>query len=278
MIDRVRAEKAFQAYASQYDMDNTMIRHKVEHTYRVARNCELIAKSLGMSEEEETFAWFMGLLHDIGRFEQVRRYGTFIDSVSVDHAEFGADLLFSEGVIDRFPVEGLSEASLTLLETAIRQHNKLSLPEGLDERSTRFCDLLRDADKIDIFRVVAELPFEQRIGSSKDLIQEGDEANDEVMTCVREHRCVPRKIRKTRFEGRISHCCMAFEVMYPESRRLIREQGFLNSLLDEADAEGRPRWSARQCEQLRFLRGEIEAAWGERTEERPGSESGFEGD
>ncbi len=103
MIDKQRAEAAFQAYTSKYDAGNTMIRHKVEHTLRVAENCEKIAVSLGMNGEEVAFAWFLGLLHDIGRFEQVRRYGTFIDSVSVDHAEFGADLLFHENLIDSFP-------------------------------------------------------------------------------------------------------------------------------------------------------------------------------
>ena len=36
------------------------------------------------------------MLHDIGRFEQIKRYGTFNDSKSVDHGEFGADLLFKE--------------------------------------------------------------------------------------------------------------------------------------------------------------------------------------
>lgn len=257
MIDRKRAEAAFYAYTSQYDLENVMICHKVEHTLRVAGNCERIAKSLGMDGENMNFAWFLGLLHDIGRFEQVRRYGTFIDSVSVDHAEFGADLLFKEKLIDEFPVEGVPAEDLCLLETAIRLHNKLTLPENQDAHTRRFCDLIRDADKADIFRVVSELPFEQRIGSSKGLIVEG-EASEAVMDCVRAHRCIPRDIRKTRFEGHVSHCCMAFELVYPESRRIVREQGFLSRLLAEYGEDGKPLWSEKEREQLRVLREEIE--------------------
>lgn len=260
MIDRQRAGAAFQAYTAGYDLNDGMIRHKVEHTHRVAANCERIAISLGMDGDDAAFAWFLGLLHDIGRFEQVRRYGTFIDSVSVDHAEFGADLLFKEKLIDRFPVEGLPEAELRLLETAIRLHNKLVLPDGLDVQTRRFCEIIRDADKIDIFRVVAELPFEQRIGTSRGLIVEGDKASDAVMACVYQHRCVPREIRKTRFEGRISHCCMAFELVFPESRRIALEQGFLSRLLAERDADGQWLWTERERAQLRVLRNEIRKA------------------
>lgn len=257
MIDRKRAEAVFQAYTSQYNLDDVMIRHKVEHTLRVAGNCERIAKSIRLDEELVTFAWFLGLLHDIGRFEQVRRYGTFIDSVSVDHAEFGADLLFQEGLINDFPAENLSKEWLTILETAIRLHNKLTLPEELDARTRRFCDLIRDADKIDIFRVVTELPFEQRIGSSRGLIREG-EASEAVMDCVRGHRCVPRDLRKTRFEGHISHCCMAFELVYPESRRIVQKQGFLSRMLADCGEDGKVLWSGKEREQLRILREEIE--------------------
>lgn len=261
MIDRKRAETAFYAYTAQYNPDDVMIRHKVEHTLRVAGNCERIAASLAMGGELVTFAWFLGLLHDIGRFEQARRYGTFIDSVSVDHAEFGADLLFKEGLIDDFPVEGVPAKWLRILETAIRLHNKLTLPGELDESARRFCDLIRDADKADIFRVVSELPFEQRIGSSKGLFREG-EASEAVMACVLEHRCVPRDIRRTRFEGHVSHCCMAFELVYPETRRIVREQGFLSSLLAEYGEDGKALWNEREREQLRVLREEIEKALG----------------
>ena len=263
MIDKERARTAFQAYTSQYDLDNGMIRHKVEHTLRVAGNCERIGLSLRMNGDSVAFAWFLGLLHDIGRFEQVRRYGTFVDSASVDHAEFGADLLFREKLIDKFPAENLSEEWLRVLETAVRLHNKLALPEGLDERTRRFCDLIRDADKVDIFRVVSELSFEERIGSSKGLIQEADEASGAVMDCVLRHRCVPRALRKTRFEGHISHCCMAFELAFPESGRIVREQGFLRRLLAEYGEDGKPLWTERERAQLCVLRDEIKAAWGE---------------
>ena len=155
MFDREAAVNAFRFYTAGYDPENTMIRLKIEHTFRVADLCGRIAGSLGMAGGPLDLAWFQGLLHDIGRFEQVRRYGTFFDAKSVDHAEFGADLLFREGLIERFPAEGLPEGWQELSETAIRLHNKLTLPENLDPQTRVFAEILRDADKVDIFRGAA---------------------------------------------------------------------------------------------------------------------------
>ena len=262
MIDRKRAKEAFLAYTDRYDSSNRMIQHKVDHTFRVADNCEEIALSLDMNQELVDFAFFLGLLHDIGRFEQVKRYGTFVDSVSVDHAEFGADLLFVEGLIRDYPIEELSQDSLNLLETAIRLHNKLNLPKELDLLTKRFCDLIRDADKVDIFRVVSELSFEERIGSSRKLFGDADEASEDVMACVFQHRCVPREIRKTRFEGHLSHCCMAFELVFEKSREIAQEQGYLKRMLTGTDENGKVLWNEREKEQLQLLQKEIEAAWG----------------
>lgn len=261
MIDKNRADEVFHAYTEQYDSGNSMIRSKVDHTIRVASLCERIAEGGKMDEADAGFAWYLGLLHDIGRFEQARIYQTFVDDASVDHAEFGADLLFRDGLIHSFPLEGIPENGLEVMETAIRLHNKLSLPENLDARTMMFCQILRDADKVDIFRVITELSFEKIVGSRKDLFCEADGACDEVMTCVYAHRCVPRNLRKNRFDCRISHGCMAFELVFGTSREIVREQGFLDQILGEVDKDGNRLWSAKECEQLRILRHEIERAW-----------------
>ena len=118
-MNKTQALAAFDEYVSHYDPQNPMIALKIAHTYRVASLAERIAKSLEQGEEISDFAWLLGLLHDIGRFEQVRQYGTFMDAKSVDHAEFGADLLFSDHLIDRFPAESLPEGWLQITTDGI---------------------------------------------------------------------------------------------------------------------------------------------------------------
>ena len=95
-INREKALTAFKEYTDRYDSSRDMIRLKIEHTYRVCGLCQQIARSLELSEEEVDIAWLTGLLHDVGRFEQQRVYGTFIDADSIDHAKYGARILFGK--------------------------------------------------------------------------------------------------------------------------------------------------------------------------------------
>ena len=93
---RKQALQAFKDYTDNYDTADVNIKLKIEHTYRVAGIAERIARSgdIDMDEYSVDFCWLLGMLHDIGRFEQFTRYGTFKDAESVDHAELGADILF----------------------------------------------------------------------------------------------------------------------------------------------------------------------------------------
>ena len=95
-INREKALAAFKEYTDRYDSSRDMIRLKIEHTYRVCGLCQQIARSLELPEEEVDIAWLTGLLHDVGRFEQQRVYGTFIDADSIDHAKYGARILFGK--------------------------------------------------------------------------------------------------------------------------------------------------------------------------------------
>ena len=96
-IDRARCLKAFEGYVAAYDPADPKIALKVEHTYRVAGLAEGIAADEGLAAEDIDLAWLCGLLHDIGRFEQVRRYGTFSDARSESHAALGVHVLLDEG-------------------------------------------------------------------------------------------------------------------------------------------------------------------------------------
>lgn len=224
-MDKIRAKAAFEAYAEKYDTENINIRLKIDHTYRVAEFCERISKSLTDNTADIELAWMLGLLHDIGRFEQLKRYNTFVDKDSIDHAELGADILFSNGLIYEFMNE---PGIFPLIETAIRLHNKLNVPEELDEKTQFFTNILRDADKCDIFRVICEPPFE---GRAQAILANPKPARDLVMNCIKEHRCVPRTFNSTPFESLLSQCCLAFELVYDESRMIVKEQGYLSRLM-----------------------------------------------
>ncbi len=247
-------KREFEAYTSDYDPSDDRIALKVEHTYKVASIAEDIASTISeLSDKEVLFCWLLGMLHDIGRFEQLARYGTFLDADSVDHAELGADILFKENLIDHFWQEPVTDMQPDdewhMIELAIRQHNKYKIQTDLEPKEALFCNILRDADKVDIFRVIQEIPFEVRMTKRDE--KSDDPAREEVMQCVRNHTCVPRLANRSSFESQIAGCAMAFELVYERSRQLAREQGNLKDMLSYEPK------NQRQKEQMEELRKEI---------------------
>ena len=103
-IDRDRARAAFKSYTDAYDATNPRIALKIEHTYHVAEACDAVAREQGWSSEDIDLAWLCGLLHDMGRFEQLRRWDTFKDAESMSHAALGIEVLLvgrAAGIADQ---------------------------------------------------------------------------------------------------------------------------------------------------------------------------------
>jgi putative nucleotidyltransferase with HDIG domain len=122
---------------------------KIKHSIYVAREMESLACCLGLNEMQTRLAKLIGLLHDVGRFQQFGLYGTFVDTEAVDHGEMGSHIMREEGVLD-----GIGADTQILIERAIRHHNRARLPEDDDAECPFFSRLLRDADKLDIYRVI----------------------------------------------------------------------------------------------------------------------------
>lgn len=227
MTNKTNVEQAFNRYVSAYNAADPKIRLKINHTCRVAALCERIASSVGL--EDTSLAWLCGMLHDIGRFEQVRRYGTFVDAVSVDHAALGADLLFREGLLERF-CSGLSDAERHILETTIRNHSAYRIAEGLSKTETIYCHILRDADKLDIFRVNCDTPLEDIYNVTTEALRISA-VSDAVRDCFRNRTTVLRSLKQTPTDYIVAHLCLVFELVYPVSLTIVREQGYVDRML-----------------------------------------------
>ena len=129
---------------------------KLAHTYRVCENITVIARSLGMKEEDVALAKALALFHDVGRFEQLRGFGSFNDSLTVDHALLGLKVINRSGVLSCLP-----KRERNIIRKSIWHHNKYQIPVTEKADVTLFSKLIRDADKLDILGIVAE-HFETR--------------------------------------------------------------------------------------------------------------------
>ena len=148
MINKEKALKTFEKYVEKYNPEDEKIKLKKEHIQRVAKVAEEIAKSENLTDEDIDLAWLIGLLHDIGRFEQIRRYHTFNDGKSINHAEMGVKILFDEGLIKEFVEDRRYDE---LIRKAILNHNRARIEFGLNEKELLHAKIIRDADKVDIF-------------------------------------------------------------------------------------------------------------------------------
>ena len=231
-IDRMHAQRAFDRYVSDYDAREPKIALKIDHTARVASLCERIASAVGMGPNEVDLAWLLGLLHDIGRFEQVRRHGSFSDAL-VSHAALGARILFEpyeptgQPLIRSFVEQPEQDE---LIRQAVALHSAYELPSDLDSKTLRHCNILRDADKIDIICVNCTRPIEDIYSVSEDEMV-SSELSDSCVEMFYQHRCLPRGIRKHPADIMLGHICFAWELVFPISVTIMREQGYLNQML-----------------------------------------------
>lgn len=153
MYSMDKTEKWFAAYTDTFRVEGRLLpmqELKLRHSRRVQQLASAIAEALEWQEENDAWlAHAVGLLHDTARFSQYRDYGTFFDALSFDHGDRGAELLEAE-----FDWQDTEKKVKDTVLAAVRFHNKLELPANLPLSVFRFCALIRDADKIDVFRMV----------------------------------------------------------------------------------------------------------------------------
>lgn len=227
-IHRQKALQAFADYVKNYNAEDPKVRLKIDHTYRVAGFCQKIAESLGLPQEDVDLAWFCGLLHDVGRFEQLRNYGTFIDAQSIDHAVYGAEILFDRGRIRDYAEDDSED---DLLRKVVSCHSAYRIPEEYDERTVLFANILRDADKVDILRVNVETPLEEIYNVASEVLRR-EPVTPQVLQAFQEGHTVLRALKRTAVDNVVGHISLVYELVFPISLRMAADQGYLNQLMD----------------------------------------------
>lgn len=272
-IDRRRAQEAFNSYVAGYDATNPRIALKVEHTLRVAELCERIARETGFTPAGVDLAWLCGLLHDIGRFEQLRRWDTFSDAASTSHAALGVEVLFggkgdaggakgggsamnAAGIIHRFidPNDELEE----IIRAAVGFHSAYRLPEDLDVRMRALCDVVRDADKLDILRVACADSVETVLNATEDELLASD-VSPAIEDAFFEHRTARYAERVTPVDYLVNLACFAFELVYPASLEIADEQEFIYRALERPFGITRPFKNKATAQLMNRMDGHLRA-------------------
>lgn len=153
--DLVRLDTFFAGYTRRFaGVDgrlHPMQQLKVDHSRRVVTYADRIMTTEKWPEARRLLGRACALLHDVGRFSQYAEFATFADHHSINHATRGAEVLRAEGALDALP-EGERETILV----AVGCHNLREMAPTLAPEHAALAHLVRDADKLDIFRILAD--------------------------------------------------------------------------------------------------------------------------
>ena len=223
-----RAKKAFQEYLNGYDREDAKVRLKIVHTCEVVACSEKIAAGLQLSREDTELARVIALLHDIGRFEQLKRYQSF-EPYTMDHAAYGVEVLFGrEGKIRNF-VERRDWNPV--IRTAIARHSDFALGEITEPRVLLHAKLIRDADKLDNCRVKLVEPVEVLLGVTAEEAGTQD-ITPEIFQSICREKCILSADRKTRMDYWVSYLGHIFDVNFLPTFQMIEEKDYIVKIID----------------------------------------------
>ena len=228
MVDLENAKKEFKKYISNYDINNPNIERKIGHSYRVAKISKKIAETLNLEKEEREVAELIGLLHDIGRFEQQTIYKTYEDIKSIDHGELGVKILKEKEYIRKYIKNNQYDE---IINKAIFNHNKYKIEQGIKNQKTlMFCKIIRDSDKLDILYEAIEIFWK-----NKTKIKDG--ISKKVIKDFKDEKLILNQDKVTQLEKAIGIISFIYDINYIESFKIIKENDYINKIMDKFEIE-----------------------------------------
>ena len=223
MIDLEKAKNEFIKYTNNYDLTNSHITRKIYHSLRVMKVSKKIAEDLNLTKEQIELATLIGLLHDIARFEQRKRYGTYYDKKSVDHGDLAVELLEENNFIRTF-IE--TDKYDDIIKCAIKNHNKYEI-ESLEGEKLLQSQIIKDADKIDIFY---QLAYE--FAKDKNLI-ENSKISEDYMKQIRQEKCIYRNADESAIDEIVLITSFIYDIHFDSSLKLIKKEDYIGKMFKQ---------------------------------------------
>jgi hypothetical protein len=207
---------------------------KEQHTKRTCKEIVFLGRESGLSAEDLLLAETTALFHDIGRFPQWKNYSTFIDSVSEDHALLGLQVISQHEILT-----DLTADERELIQIAIRYHNVRNLPANLSKGHDLFSRLLRDADKLDIWRlVISELEGRSNLVETLEgVIPANNSFSRGIVTELMERKVPDFSSVRNRNDMILLRLGWVFDLNLPMSCRQVLERRYVESLCSNLPEE-----------------------------------------
>ncbi|WP_346354760.1 HD domain-containing protein [Azotosporobacter soli] len=220
------AVAAFRRYTASFEQKDPLIALKYDHTFGVVQTSLELSNALRLNEEDTSLAALIALLHDIGRFWQVDQSGSFTDTQQLDHAAYGCQLLFDEGHIREYLADCRFDA---LLRFAIANHSAFSIAPCPDPQMLLHARLIRDADKLDNFRVKDITSIETLLQVSPQELNRASlspQIYEQFLHC----RQIRREDRKTPLDIYVSYIAFLFDLNFSASYHWLKKHDYVSRL------------------------------------------------
>jgi putative nucleotidyltransferase with HDIG domain len=225
----------FDGYVADFYGDdefiNANVKLKEDHTRRTCQEIRYIANKLGLSNHQKDIAEVIALFHDIGRFEQFIRFRTYNDAMSIRHALLGAHILRQKRVL-----ESLEGQQQEWIIKAVEYHAEKQLPKDLNGPFLMFAQLIRDADKLDIYNVVTQFykQFKNNPHDSSLRLELPDhpECSPHVVEKMLCGESVDYAQLRTLNDLKLTQLGWVYDINFAATLERIKERRFLETLAD----------------------------------------------
>ena len=226
MINIQQARKAFEVHTKNLTTQGSRIQTKKEHMYRVSIISQQIATQLNLNQEQIKLAELIGLLHDIGRFEQYK-IGT--ESSKFDHGLAGVEILKKDNNIRKYIQE---EQYDEIIYKAIYEHNKYGLSKDITKEQELFCKIIKDADKIDLIYEAVYVYWQDQ--ERKELVEQG-KLSEKMLEDFYNHKLADSKNRISETDQILRFSSFIFDINFPYSFKIIKESNNVSKMIDKFD-------------------------------------------
>jgi putative nucleotidyltransferase with HDIG domain len=223
MIDLEKAKNEFINYTNNYDLTDNHITRKIYHSLRVMEISKKIAENLNLTQEQIELATLIGLLHDIARFEQRKRYGTYYDKKSIDHGDLAVELLEENNLIRLFIEDNKYDK---IIKTAIKNHNKYEI-EPLEGEELLQSKIIKDADKIDIFFQLA-----YKFAKNKEAIENSD-ISEYYIEQLKKGKCILRDADESAIDELVLITSFIYDIHFDYSLKFIKNEKYIEKMFEQ---------------------------------------------
>lgn len=223
MINIERAKQELIKYVEEQKIENPKAKRKLEHILRVAKNSKELAINLRLTEEQINLAELIGLLHDIGRFEQ---YKIEEKETKFNHGKAGVEILKKDNYIRKYI---LDEQYDDLILTAVYEHNRYQLSKNLKPEQELFCKIIKDADKIDLIYEGAEVYWQKPKEIQE--IEEG-KLSSRMLEDVYQNKLADIRNKVSRTDEIVRFASYVFDINFPYSFKVLKENGNATKMIE----------------------------------------------